>query len=153
MIKRILQYSQEEDKQILKQKSEEVKSIDEVKELIQDLKDTLHSTKDGKGISAIQIGVPKKVCLISWAGKEYILINPKITRTRGEQEFIEGCLSVPFVFKKVKRAQKVWCQYLDENWQEQELAEGGRTSNIIQHELDHFDGNCPLFEKGDESNG
>lgn len=145
MIRKILKYNEEEDKNILIQKSESVTSIEEIKELIQDLKDTLHSTADGKGLSAIQIGVPKTVCIVSWAGKELILINPKITRSRGEQEFSEGCLSVPFMFKKVKRAQKVWCTYLDENGEEKEIADGGRMSDIIQHELDHFNGECELF--------
>lgn len=65
MIKKILNYYNEEDRLILSQKSEKVENIEEVSELIQDLKDTLHSTKNGKGISAIQIGVPKTICICS----------------------------------------------------------------------------------------
>ena len=103
--------------------------------------------EDGRGISAVQIGVLKTVCYITWGGKEIVMINPKITRTRGEKEFVEGCLSAPTILKKVKRAQKVWCTYLDENWEEQEIAEGGRMSNIIQHELDHFEGKCKVAEE------
>lgn len=144
MIKTILTYPN--DKDLLTTPSEDVKNLDEVKILIQDLKDTLHNTRDGKGISAIQIGVPKKVCICSWAGDEIVMINPKITRTRGSQEYAEGCLSAPGVYKMVPRYQKVWCEYLDENWEVKEIAEGGRMSNIIQHELDHFDGSCPVFE-------
>ena len=70
------------------------------------------------------------------------MINPVITRQRGNVEFEEGCLSVPNKLKKIKRAQKVWCSYKDENWQDQEIADGGRMSDIIQHELDHFNGKC-----------
>ena len=147
MIKRILNYRNEEDKEILSQKSETVENINEVKDLIQDLKDTLHAVPDAKGLSAIQLGINKRVCICSWGGNEILLINPVITRSRGEQEYLEGCLSVPGVYKKITRFQKVWCSYLDENGEQQEIAEGGRMSDIIQHELDHFDGECKLYNE------
>ena len=147
MIKRILNYRNEEDKEILSQKSETVENIDEVKDLIQDLKDTLHAIPDAKGLSAIQLGINKRICICSWGGDEVLLINPVITRSRGEQEYLEGCLSVPGVYKKVTRFQKVWCSYLDENGKQQEIAQGGRMSDIIQHELDHFEGECKLYEE------
>ena len=147
MIKRILNYRNEEDKEILSQKSETVENIDEVKDLIQDLKDTLHAIPDAKGLSAIQLGINKRICICSWGGDEVLLINPVITHSRGEQEYLEGCLSVPGVYKKVTRFQKVWCSYLDENGEQQEIAQGGRMSDIIQHELDHFEGECKLYNE------
>ena len=147
MVKRILNYNNEEDKEILSQKSETVENIEEIKDLIQDLKDTLHAIPDARGLSAIQLGVNKKICICSWGGDEVLLINPVITRSRGEQEYLEGCLSVPGVYKKVTRFQKVWCSYLDENGQQQEIAQGGRMSDIIQHELDHFEGECKLYNE------
>jgi peptide deformylase len=74
------------------------------------------------------------------------MINPTITRSRGNQKYVEGWLSVPGKYIEVPRFQKVWCTYLDENGQEQEIAQGGRMSNIIQHEMDHFDGVCRVSE-------
>ena len=74
------------------------------------------------------------------------MINPKITKTRGKQIFVEGCLSIPAVFKKIERFQKVWCSYIDENGEVREIAEGGRMSDIIQHELDHFEGVCKIAD-------
>ena len=147
MIKRILNYRNEKDKEILSQKSETVENINEVKDLIQDLKDTLHAIPDAKGLSAIQLGINKRICICSWGGDEVLLINPVITRSRGEQEYLEGCLSVPGVYKKITRFQKVWCSYLDENGEQQEIAQGGRMSDIIQHELDHFEGECKLYNE------
>ena len=147
MIKRILNYNNEEDKKILSQKSERIINIEEVKELIQDLKDTLHAIPDAKGLSAIQLGINKRICFCAWGGEEVLLINPVITRSRGEQEYLEGCLSAPGIYKKVKRFQKVWCSYLDENGNQQEIAQGGRMSDIIQHELDHFEGECKLYNE------
>lgn len=154
MIKKILIYPQ--DKDILLQKSEEVKNIEEVKELIQDMKDTLNSEESGAGISAVQIGVLKRVCIIKYDNKEYVLINPVITWKRsganGIKPFKEGCLSAPGVYTIVNRPQKVICKYLDENWEEQELNQGGWLSAIIQHELDHLDGFCEVFNAVDENN-
>lgn len=65
MIRRILNYNNEEDKTILSQTSAEVIDFNsgEYKQLLQDLKDTFDIIPDARGISAIQIGVPLKVCI------------------------------------------------------------------------------------------
>lgn len=149
MIKEVLMYS--ENKDILTQKSQKVDEItEEVKCIIQDLKDTLEVQKYGVGLSAIQIGIPMQICTIKYNSKIYTLINPTITRTRGTIEYEEGCLSVPELSVKIPRAEKVWCDYIDENGNKKELAQGGLLSVIIQHELDHFKGECPLFNKYEE---
>ena len=114
MVKEILIFPKNED--ILTMKSEDVEDVESVRDLIQDLKDTLHNTKSGCGISAIQIGVPKKVCIIHYNGKDIALINPQITR-RSEDKvlFREGCLSAPDFYSIVERNKKVWVTYIDEN--------------------------------------
>ena len=146
MIKEILTYPKNKD--ILTQKSTDVEDINsqEIKDLIQDLKDTLNNTS-GVGISAVQIGELKRVCLIKINGQIKTLINPIITKTRGEVEFKEGCLSAPDTYITTKRAQKVWVDYIDENGRKRELADGGLCSIIVQHELDHFDGWCEVFNE------
>ena len=150
MIREILTYKDNKDKLI--EKSEEVKEInDDIKNLIQDLKDTLAQYQDGVGISAIQIGEAKRICVIKYNNQIVTLINPIITRTRGEIDFIEGCLSVPELSTKTKRAQKVWCSYLSEDGKRKEISDGGLCSIIIQHELDHFEGTCPLFTAYEET--
>ena len=148
MIKPILNYNNEEDKKILSSISEPVENIttEDIKQIIQDLKDTLAAAHDGKGLSAIQIGFPKRICICAWANQTVVMINPVITRSRGSQKYLEGCLSVPGKYKEVERFQKVWCTYTDENGVAKEIAEGGRMSNIIQHELDHFEGICKVNE-------
>ena len=149
MIKKILTYPQ--DKEILTTASQYVEDInsDYTKEVIKDLKDTLDANPGGVGISAIQIGIPLRICLIKY-GKNITMINPEITWKRsgksGIKTFKEGCLSAPGVYAMVERAQKVTCKYYDENGNEQEISEGGWISVIIQHELDHFDGRCEVFD-------
>lgn len=150
MVKEILIYP--ESKEILTQKSEEVGDInEEIKNIIEDLNDTLNDST-GCGISAIQIGIPKRICIIKYNNENIVMINPKITNARGEVYFREGCLSAPDFYTNVKRAQKVWCSYLDENGREREIAQGGLCSVIIQHELDHFDGWCEVFNEVKEDN-
>lgn len=145
MVKEILVYPKNKD--ILTQKSEEVGGInDEIKNIIQDLKDTLNNST-GCGISAVQIGILKRICIIKYNNEEIVMINPRITNSRGEIYYKEGCLSAPGIYTDVKRAQKVWCTYLDENGKEKEIAQGGLCSVIIQHELEHFDGWCEVFNE------
>ena len=151
MIREILTYDKNKD--ILTQISNPVTMItDEIRALIQDLKDTLAAHPNGGvGISAVQIGELKRICIIKYNNQIYTLINPIITKTRGEIDFIEGCLSVPELSTDTKRFQKVWCTYMDEEGRTRELADGGLCSVIIQHELDHLDGHCPLFTAYEEA--
>ena len=148
MIKEILVYPK--DKEILTSKSEEVENIEDVKELIQDLKDTLDNTERGCGISAIQIGVSKRVCIIKpEPNKSFAMINPVIIDKKGTCLFNEGCLSAPEASKVVQRANRVTVEFINENGGRQRITRGGLTAIIIQHELDHFDGWCHVFEEID----
>lgn len=151
MIREILTYPN--DKEVLTLKSEEIKDFncEETKLLIEDLKDTLNNST-GVGISAIQIGVPKRVCIIKHNGKETVIINPTITKTRGEILSNEGCLSAPNTYTKTTRFQKIWFDYYNENGERKTADEGGLFSIIAQHEFDHFDGGCVVFNEVDKIN-
>lgn len=146
MIKDILIYPRDEE--ILTKKSEIVTEINnDIKTLIQDLIDTLDNTKNGCGISAIQIGEAKQVCVIKPINnKKIIMINPRIIKAEGICLFTEGCLSAPGAKKQVKRAKKVTVEYIDENGEKHKVTRGGLTAIIIQHELDHFTGWCEVFD-------
>jgi len=148
MVKEVLTYPKNKD--ILTQVSTEVEDINSeyIQGVIQDLKDTLLD-HEGAGISAIQIGIPLRICIINWGGI-HVLINPVVTRSRGTHTLREGCLSVPGLYIETPRAQKVWIKALDEHGQEIEYAEGGNGSYIAQHELDHFEGKCTLFAAYDQ---
>lgn len=150
MIKEILVYP--EDKEILTSKSEEVIEINnEINDLIQDLTDTLNNTETGCGISAVQIGVLKKVCIIKPDSKTcFAMINPKIIKTQGVCLFKEGCLSAPKKQKTVQRAKKITVEYYDAKGDKHTITRGGLTAIIIQHELDHFEGWCEVFD-GEET--
>ena len=157
-VKRILLFENEEDRKILESKSKPVIMIDdEIRQLIQNMKDTLLSTQTGVGLSAVQIGSLKTICIIKYNKELYTLINPIIVRKRGEVIFNEGCLSVPGVYVDVPRSQKVWITYMDEDGNTKTIDQGGLFSIIVQHELDHFEGSCAVEDyaknlKGEEIN-
>ena len=67
-----------------------------------------------------------------------VLINPRLLEKRGEETNQEGCLSVPEVFEKVKRAEWIKVSALDENGKKFELEAEGLLAVCIQHEVDHL---------------
>jgi len=114
---------------------------------ILDLIDTLKTTETGVGIAAPQVGNSVRI-FISWAdrnrissSKPIIFINPEIVEAKGSKKMDdEGCLSVPKVYARVERFQKVRVKYLDENWEPQEKLFKGFEARVIQHENDHLNG-------------
>ena len=110
---RILRLEKDE---ILKKKSREVEIIDDkIQTLIDDMFDTMYKY-NGVGLSAVQVGVLKRVVVIDVTEdrtEPIVLINPKITKTKGEHEVEEGCLSFPNQYAKLIRPKEVTVEALD----------------------------------------
>ena len=109
---RNLRYEKDE---ILRKKSREVETIDDkIQTLIDDMIDTMYKY-NGVGLSAVQVGVLKRVVVIDIddGNGVIILINPKIIKTKGEQEVEEGCLSFPNQYAKMIRPKEVVVEALD----------------------------------------
>ena len=70
-----------------------------------------------------------------------VLINPIITKTKGEQEVEEGCLSFPNEFGKVVRPAEVTAEYTDRNGKRKKIKAKELLAQAIAHELDHLEGN------------
>ena len=97
MIKMAIRNLRYEKDEILRKKSREEETIDDkIQTLIDDMIDTMYKY-NGVGLSAVQVGVLKRVVVIDIddGNGVIILINPKIIKTKGEQEVEEGCLSFP----------------------------------------------------------
>ena len=109
-------------------------------ELLDDMRETL-AKANGVGLAAPQVGILRRVVLVVNAQGEIMeLVNPTILDQSGEQEGLEGCLSVPGMWGYVTRPDwvKVKAQDRNGNWFE---AEGtGLTARCFCHELDHLDG-------------
>ena len=95
---------------------------------------------NGIGLAANQMGIDKQMCVVCIEDKVWKLANPRIIKKKGQEVFEEGCLSIPGVTVKVKRAREITCQALDENSQLIEFEAGNLLSRAIQHEIDHLMG-------------
>ena len=108
--------------------------------LIEDMLDTLYEA-NGVGLAAPQVGVLKRIAVIDVTGEDpYILINPRILETGGEQTGSEGCLSVPGKAGIVTRPNYVKVAALDVDMKPFELEGTELLARAICHELDHLDG-------------
>ena len=110
------------------------------RELIEDMLDTMYEA-NGVGLAAPQVGILKRIVVIDVTGEDpYILINPRIVETSGEQTGMEACLSVPGKTGQVTRPNYVKAVALDVNMKEFELEGTELLARAICHELDHLDG-------------
>lgn len=109
-------------------------------DLLEDMHDTL-AQSNGVGLAAPQIGILRRVALVMNDRDEvHELINPVIVRTAGEQEGLEGCLSVPGKWGNVKRPFRVRVRAQDRNGNEFEVEDVELTARCFCHELEHLDG-------------
>ena len=116
------------------------KMTDHLQELIDDMFDTMYEA-NGVGLAAPQVGVLRRIVVIDVTGEDpYVLINPEIIETDGEQQAYEGCLSVPGKVGMVTRPAYVKAKALDRNMEEFILEGEELLARAICHELDHLDG-------------
>jgi len=108
-------------------------------ELIDDLTHTMRDAP-GVGLAAPQIGEALQVCVIEVEGRLYELVNPVITRSSGEENDIEGCLSIPGFVAYVPRKEKVWVEAQDRDGRRIKANGQGLLARAMQHELDHLKG-------------
>ncbi|WP_195984299.1 peptide deformylase [Clostridium sp. D33t1_170424_F3] len=131
-----------EDDEILRKKSREVPEVDDkIRQLLDDMADTMYALGNGAGLAACQVGILKRLVVIDMGdGHLMKLVNPRIIGSSGVQECLEGCLSFPDRFGKTVRPQKVIVQALDENGCEQILTGEGELAKCFCHEIDHLNG-------------
>ena len=136
---RNLRYDNDE---ILRKRSREVEVIDDkIKELAFDMMDTMHKY-DGVGLAAPQVGILKRVIVIDLyeEGTQFILINPVIVKSKGEQICDEGCLSFPNQFGKVKRPKEIEVVALDLDGKKIRVKGKDLLAQALSHEIDHLEG-------------
>lgn len=127
----------------LKLVAEPVANItDETRKIVADMFETMYEAQ-GVGLAAIQVNIQQRIIAIDVSEDKttkLCLINPIITKTEGQVIWEEGCLSFPGVYAKVKRAEKIEVEFLDENANKHKIAADGLLAVCIQHEIDHLDG-------------
>ena len=106
----------------------------------QDLRDTLEAHRDGcVGMAANMIGVRKRIIIFDDGGGATVMFNPEIVKRSGPYEAEEGCLSLPGT-RKTKRYRSIKLWYQNEAMETRLKTYTGWTAQIIQHEIDHCDG-------------
>lgn len=129
-----------EDLEFLRRKSSEVKEITpRIIELLDNMIETMRNA-NGCGLAAVQVGVLRRIVVIETEDGLFELINPVITKRTGEQQGLEGCLSLPGKWGITKRPQCVTVRALDREGKEFELTGYDLLAKAICHEVDHLDG-------------
>jgi peptide deformylase len=103
----------------------------------------LMEQEEGIGLAATQVGWPFRFILVNPTGEPgdiHAFINPEIVKKEGKIIAEEGCLSVPGIFAKVKRAEAITVRATLINGEDVEFDVEGLTARVFQHELDHLDG-------------
>ena len=132
---------------VLTKKTKRVGVVDAAtKKLIDDMVATLYANR-GAGLAANQVGESKQIIVVDESrgeGKVKVLINPKITRKKGAEIMIEGCLSFPGLELEIKRPEKIEVEYFDRRGQAQKIKASELLARIICHEVDHLEGKTML---------
>jgi peptide deformylase len=152
-----LRHIREWGEPILNKRCKEVTEMTpRIKELIQDMLDTLYDA-EGVGLAAPQVGILKRIVVIDVDDNPYILINPRIVESSGEQVGKEACLSVPGRSGVVRRPNYVKVEALDVNMHPYQIEGTELLARAFCHELDHLDGHLyvekvegDLLENGGE---
>ncbi|WP_297445571.1 peptide deformylase [Desulfurobacterium sp.] len=133
--------------EVLKKKAEKVNEFDEkLRNIVNEMFETMYK-RGGLGLAGNQVGILKRIVVIDIeAGKEregknkIVLINPEIITMEGEQINQEGCLSLPGLYKKVKRAAYVKVKAQNIDGEDFEIEGEDLVARALQHEIDHLNG-------------
>ncbi len=112
---------------------------DKLHTLLDDMAQTLIDA-NGAGLAAPQVGILRRVFIMDTGENIVELINPEILETKGEQDGMEGCLSLPGDFWMVKRPSWVKAKAQDRNGEWFEIECEGLMARCICHETDHLNG-------------
>ena len=113
---------------------------DRLADLLDDMAETLKNA-NGVGLAAPQVGILRRVVLVINGEDQLLeLINPEIIAAEGEQEGLEGCLSVPGIYGNVKRPMRVRVRAQDRKGNFFEVEDEGLTARCFCHEIDHLSG-------------
>ena len=121
----------------------DVEIFDEaLKKLVQNMTETMYSAS-GIGLAATQVNVHKRLLVLDISENQdqpQVYINPQILSSSGEQEYEEGCLSVPGIYANVKRAENILVKAQDSDGNVFEEQLEGLHAVCVQHEMDHLIG-------------
>jgi len=124
----------------LRRRSSRVKSVSASFKDLRDKMAEIMYAGQGVGLAAPQVGVNKQIILVDIGEGLVTLVNPKISKKQGQSVMEEGCLSLPGVAVKVKRANKIFVKALNESGKIVKFWAEDLFARVILHENDHLKG-------------
>ena len=124
----------------LRKKSLPLRKVNAEHKDILSLMSRLMYEHSGVGLAAPQLGINQQMIVVDIGSGLYKLVNPSIVFRKGSQVNQEGCLSIPEICIKVKRAQRVSVEALDEDGKKIHINAEGLLACVLQHEIDHLKG-------------
>ncbi len=125
---------------VLRKKAKPVKEVTaEHRKILSLMVESMYE-HSGIGLAAPQVGISAQLIVADIGEGLYKLVNPKIVKRQGSQAIQEGCLSLPGVCIKVRRAKQVWVEALDENNCPVKIEAKDLFACVLQHEIDHLEG-------------
>ena len=115
---------------------------DTIRKLVRNMAETMYAAP-GVGLAATQVDAPVRIIVVDISETQNQLrtfINPEIIASSGVSQCEEGCLSVPGIYDKVSRAEKITVRALDVKGETFTLDAEGLLAVCIQHEMDHLIG-------------
>lgn len=113
---------------------------DRTRKLISDMAETMYAAP-GVGLAATQVDVHQRIIVVDTSETNNNLlafINPEIISMSGESDYEEGCLSVPGIYDKVRRAERITVKAQNAKGVSFTLEAAGLLAVCIQHEMDHL---------------
>lgn len=125
---------------VLREKAGRVAKIsEEHRRILSQMSQTMYEGS-GVGLAAPQVGISLQMIVVDIGDGLYKLINPRISQKRGRQAISEGCLSLPGISVKVKRAKHIRVSARNEEGVQLEIEASDLFACVLQHEIDHLKG-------------
>lgn len=126
--------------QVLRRKAAKVTTVDRtLARLLDDMLDTMYAA-NGVGLAGPQVGISRRIIVADAGDGPIQLVNPRIIDHEGRMIGTEGCLSIPSIYGEVERWKEIRVKGLDARGEPVIYEAEGLFSVVLQHEIDHLDG-------------
>ncbi|MHB8896951.1 MAG: peptide deformylase [Candidatus Geothermincolia bacterium] len=126
---------------VLREESKDLERIDpEVRQLMDEMADTLSASPGRVGLAAPQVGILKRLFVYDFGYGPRCLINPRVIAGEGEQTGDEGCLSFPGIYVSIPRFERIKTSCVTPSGHRIVIEAEDFPARVLQHECDHLDG-------------
>lgn len=123
---------------VLRKRSVPVERVGEEERTIFTQMEEILQISGGVGLAAPQVGLNRQMIVVDVGQGPLFLANPRILKKWGTAVMEEGCLSLPGIYVKVKRARKVRVSAWNEKNEKVLLTAEDLLARVLQHEIDHL---------------